>query len=90
MEPLDVGELKCVYCNAKNSRVLSQASDIRYNPNESFTICVCNSCVIMFTAPHLDVEQITKYYPSNYGQYRASEEIISTFDDSKAYCETAP
>ena len=76
-----MGEYKCVYCQAKKYKIMSYASDIRYNPDDTFPICVCSSCGIMYTAPHLNEKQIIKYYPSNYGQYKGSDEIISIFGE---------
>ena len=59
----------CNYCGSANFSNVTRQIDIRYFPEEEFTINKCFDCGILFTLPNMTINQLGKYYPNVYGAY---------------------
>lgn len=63
----------CNYCGSSNFYCITKQADIRYFPDEVFTVNKCKFCGILFTLPNMTINQLNKYYPDSYGAYNLGD-----------------
>ena len=75
----------CPFCHSSEYLYILSQPDIRYFPEDSFQICRCKSCNILFTLPIQSLKQLQKYYPNTYGPYRDINSIDKIIKNSSSY-----
>jgi len=76
--PLE-GDHTCIFCGGASARVVCNQPDLRYFPDEVFSVLECSACGTKFTAPRFSENDLNKYYPSAYGAYTPREQVLATF-----------
>ncbi|MBY9006439.1 MAG: class I SAM-dependent methyltransferase [Candidatus Lokiarchaeota archaeon] len=73
---------QCPFCQSSEYLYILSQPDIRYFPEDSFQICRCKSCNILFTLPIQSLEQLRKYYPKTYGPYREINSVNEIIENT--------
>src|SRR3990170_744459 len=74
----------CYLCACEDHDVVATQADLRFFPDDEFQVVKCRSCGLLYTLPKLCLEDLSKYYPANYGDYADDVEgLLAGFDPSK-------
>lgn len=65
--------VSCNLCGANDLRAVYQMPDVKFYPDEWFTIVECAVCGLGFVNPRPTRQEIGKYYPADYYDYLAPE-----------------
>src|ERR1700752_3944772 len=72
--------VNCNLCGSTEQRVVYAKPDLRYFPNELFTIVECSDCGLGFVNPRPDAAEMARFYPSEYYDY---DELETDFHDRR-------
>jgi 2-polyprenyl-3-methyl-5-hydroxy-6-metoxy-1,4-benzoquinol methylase len=65
---VSVETVNCNLCGSHDYRTIYKRPDIRYHPDEEFTVVECLECGLGFVNPRPDSSEIRKYYPNSFYQ----------------------
>lgn len=65
--------VNCNLCGSTELRAVYEMPDVKFYPDEWFTIVECAGCGLGFVNPRPTREEIGKYYPAGYFDYLAPE-----------------
>jgi len=66
-------QVNCNLCGSTDLRAVYEMPDVKFYPDEWFTIVECEQCGLGFVNPRPTREEIGKYYPADYYDYLAPE-----------------
>ena len=65
--------VNCNLCGSTDFRAVYEMPDVKFYPDEWFTIVECARCGLGFVNPRPTRDEIGKYYPADYYDYLAPE-----------------
>lgn len=66
---IDLEKIPCNLCGSQNFRQIYKQPDIKYFPNEIYTVVECLNCGLAFVNPRPDIKVMSRYYPKEFFNY---------------------
>lgn len=75
-------KVNCPICDSDNFEELFMARDLLYHTPGEFHVVRCKNCGLIMTNPRPSKEEISKYYPDNYGPHKHCKEEDKNLNSS--------